>query len=108
MQPYFQSKIIKKFEAQKLFKFRTNMEDFSQNFKNGNENIVCKLCNDESKLDSQNHFLKCKIINELIPESINANIMDIYSKNENIKKQIIVILMKAMTKRIELLPKKKR
>ena len=84
------------------------MEDFSENFKNGNENLVCKLCKDVNKIDSQNHLLQCSIINDLIPETINANIMDIYSKNEKIKKRIIILLMKAMGKRSDLLPKKKR
>ena len=87
MQKYFKSKIIKKFEAQELFKFRTHMEDFGENFKNGNENLVCKLCKDESKTDSQNHLLECSVINNAIPDTISANIMDIYSKVEGKNKK---------------------
>ena len=108
MQKYLKAKSIKRFEAQLLFKFRTRMEDFGENFKNGNENIVCRLCKDDNKMDSQNHLLECPIINNLLPETKGANLRDIYSKDELKNKKIVEILVKAMKSRCDLLPQKKK
>ena len=45
LQNYLKSRTMSKFEAQKLFRFRTYMEDFRENLKNGNENLwFCPLC----------------------------------------------------------------
>ena len=106
MQHYFKSKIISKFESQKLFKFRTNMEDFKENFKNGNENLVCLVCEENDKVDSQSHFLNCSVINTEIHETIDANIEDIYSQEEQKIKNIIKILIKSSKLRNQLLSRK--
>ena len=103
IQNYLKTKIINKFEAQRLFKFRTHMEDFKLNFKNGSEDLSCLLCGENGKEDSQSHFLECSKINNKIPETTNLNIRDIYSQKEEENKEIIKILIKATKIRSDLL-----
>ena len=103
MQNYLKSKNISKFQAQKLFKFRTYMEDFRENFRNGNENLVCRSCLNVDQLDSQSHFLNCSTINFEIPETKNKNINNIFSEDVQINKNIVQILIKALKKRNDLM-----
>ena len=105
LQNHLKSFFFSKFEAQKLFRFRTYMEDFKENFRNGNENLGCTLCLKSDKLDSQSHFLDCSVINSEIPETKNQSLDDIFSDVENKIKTIIKIIIKAHKKRSELLLK---
>ena len=55
------------------------MEDFRENFRNGNKNQGCPLFLEIDKLDLQIHFLDCSVINFEIPETINKNVKDVFS-----------------------------
>ena len=46
------------------------------------ENLDCPVCEENYKVDSQNHFLYCSVINTEINKTINANIEDMYSQEE--------------------------
>ena len=43
-----------------LFKFRTRMAEFKNNFRNKYENIQCRLC--KSETDDQPHLFYCQIL----------------------------------------------
>ena len=57
LQPYLKSQNITKENAQITYKLRTRMADFKSNFKNGNDDLLCKMCKiyDSSK----KHILEC-------------------------------------------------
>ena len=99
LQPYFKSKLLFKTEAQNLFRYRTRMADFKNNFKNGNTNISCLLC--PIGEDSQNHILECEVIVAECPE-IKMNTIqyeDIFSRDVNENKKALLALTKAVQTR---------
>ena len=49
------------------------MSNFTANFLNGAVDLTCKLCNEENTQDSENHSFNCKVINTLIPDTINKS-----------------------------------
>ena len=53
MQDYLMNGNIKMEEAINIFKFRTHMADFGENFKSGAEAVICPLCLDH--IDSQSN-----------------------------------------------------
>ena len=64
-------------EALTLFKFRTRMADFGENFQAGTTEVLCPLCSKE--LDNQSHSFQCKyILDEII---VKGNLKEIYSGN---------------------------
>ena len=82
------------------------MENFSNNFRNGSNDIDCCLCLWQEGLqfiDSQQHFINnCKVVSDKFPEINNINEKDIYStKNANVKS--VKILTKAVKTRKTLL-----
>ena len=103
MQKYLKTNSISKVEAQTLYKFRTKMEDFSDNF---GSTDTCGLCLENESDDSQQHFLTCsKIISEMLPEGFKLDEKVIYStKTFNVKH--VKTLLKAIAKR-KLLAKQK-
>ena len=107
MQSYFKNGNLSKCEAQHYFKFRTRMEDFADNFKNGSFDISCRLCsqsNDSEKYpDSQQHFLNCKVMIKEEPDISTLVEREMYSTKKNINYQKVKILLKAIDKRWELL-----
>ena len=60
MQEYLKDKNIRRSMARALFKFKTRMARFSENFKEGGQTKPCPLCKDA--LDTQRHSLECKVI----------------------------------------------
>ena len=67
-------------EKQLLFKLRTRMAEFRNNFRNKFENIQCKLCKRE--IDEQQHMFYCEVlINncETLAENIKIEYEDIFS-----------------------------
>ena len=64
---------IKKEEAINIFKFRTHMADFGENFKSGADVVICPLC-----LDQANSF-KCQIIKNKI--EVKGNLKEVYGSN---------------------------
>ena len=100
---------LQKLEAQNYFRFRTRMENFAANFKNGSTDITCSLClqNDSNSeevsfVDSQQHFLNCSAIVDKVPEISYLIPQDIYSTTK-VDIKTIKILLKAMEIRKELL-----
>jgi hypothetical protein len=101
LQNYLQLPIITKEKAQHLFRFRTRMANFKSNFKNGNTEILCPSpgCVEE---DSQQHLLSCVFLNSEYPALGLSNFKyeNIFSSDVTKNKETIVIIMKAMEKRV--------
>ena len=51
-------------QARAVFKFKTRMANFSNNFRGGKETKPCPLCDDGP--DTQRHSLECKVIKQNI------------------------------------------
>ena len=81
MQEYLKENLMTPAQARIMFRFRTKMEKFSENFKGGKPIKPCPLCNED--LDTQIHSYQCKIILKNI--KISGNIEDIY--NQTISKE---------------------
>ena len=76
IQRYFTREDIKIEQKKIIFKFRTRMAKFGQNYRGGKEKIVCPLC--ESHLDNQELSYICPVIrNEF---KISGSSSDIYSE----------------------------
>ena len=75
-------------EAQNLYRFRTRVADFKENFKNAYTNIACPLCLVQP--DTQAHCVQCPVIKD------NVNIQGVYSDifNEDIPSEISKTLQK--------------
>ena len=57
MQEYLKSNKFTVHQGRTIFKFRTRMANFGENFKNGREQVPCPLCN--SHLDTQSMAFQC-------------------------------------------------
>jgi hypothetical protein len=62
MQDYLKDRRLKTSMAKAVFKFKTRMANFSENFKEGGQTKPCPLCKDSHALDTQMHSLLCKVI----------------------------------------------
>ena len=102
LQSYFKSEKLTKNEVQLYFRFRTRMEDFSENFKNGAIETTCSLClKQDSQLifsDSQQHFLICKVVIDKVPKIVHLLEKEIYSVN-NVNIEAVKVLVKAIEAR---------
>ena len=83
MQEYFKNPHIKISEMKTVFKFRTKMEKFGENYRGGEINIPCRLCG--LHLDNQEMAFQCPVIRENL--NVTGDIENVYS--ENIKMDII-------------------
>ena len=64
---YLKDKKIRPDQAKFIFKMRTRMYPVKCNFKNQyQKNLLCDLCKIEE--DSQEHLLKCKVLEHFVPE----------------------------------------
>ena len=77
MQEYLELKTMTKNEAIILFKFRTRMAPFGENFRKGKSSTSCPLC--LSHVDAQEKSFSCPTLKRLI--SIKGNYEDIFSNN---------------------------
>ena len=75
MQEYLELKKMTRKEAIVLFKFRTRMSPFAENFKSGNLVTVCPLC--LSHVDSQEESFNCVTLKKVL--KIRGNYKDIFS-----------------------------
>ena len=75
MQDYLKCKDISVKQAKILFRVRTRMEKFGENFKAGKETKPCPVC-DESE-DTQSHSFQCKVVTTNI--FVNKHYEDIFS-----------------------------
>ena len=91
MQKYLQLENLTKKQAIVVFKFRSRMAPFGENFRSGNLSTICPLCS--AHVDSQENSLDCPtlrrevrikgsysdIFSENIPEDLTKTIFDIYN-----------------------------
>ena len=88
--------------------FRTRMADVKGNFKNGNESLMCPLCERED--DDQEHLLMCT---EIADENLNircvsALYMDLFGEDVNKIQNVGGWLKEAMNIRNKLLQNKNK
>ena len=77
MQNYLKSKNISVGQAQLLFKSRTRMTFYWENYKHGKMEQKCPLCKDQ--IDTQTHSFNCNIVIGNI--QINGQFKDIFRNN---------------------------
>ena len=99
LQSYLKSKYIKKDEAQKIFRFRTRMENFSENFKNGSESNQCLVCMEPDTLDNEHHFIKCDVLSGIIPEMLSLKHQELFTTTDTFNQMALKTLVKAMDQR---------
>ena len=75
MQEYLKDKNISVPQAKTLFKVRTRMEQFGENFKGGRPTKPCPIC--EASTDTQSHSFQCNVINENI--TVDGKYLDIFN-----------------------------
>ena len=97
IQTYLKSRNISLKEALTLFKMRTRMAEFGENFKAGADAVLCPLCLDD--LDNQSHMFKCKLIQEEI--DLNNDDTEVYGNN--IKEDTAKIVTKILKIRSKLI-----
>ena len=90
MQPYLESNKFTTQEVKTIFKFRTRMANFGQNFKNGQQVVPCPLCN--VHLDSQAMAFQCYKIKETV--DLKGSYDDIFK--DDIPKDLVKTLTKIM------------
>ena len=74
---YFKDENISYTEAQQIFKFRTRMANFGENFRGQGGPTVCPLC--QSHVDSQKWSFQCRVIKTNIV--IKGKYSDIFCEN---------------------------
>ena len=84
---YFKDENISYTEAQQVFKFRTRMANFGENFRGQGGPTVCPLC--QSHVDSQKWSFQCKVIKENMV--IEGNYSDIFG--DTIPKETVTAVM---------------
>ena len=77
MQEYLQLKTITRMEALILFKFRTRMAPFKENFKSGQFISLCPLC--LSHVDSQENSFICETFKKIF--TIKGNYKDLFTNH---------------------------
>ena len=77
MQDYLHLENMTRIQAIALFKFRTRMAPFGENFRAGRINCICPLC--FSHLDSQEESFNCGALKNLL--QIRGRYRDIYTNN---------------------------
>ena len=88
IQNCFKDENISGKKAQNLFKFRTRVAKFKENFKNSHEERTCPLCLIES--DTQTHCFQCPVLNEKV--NIKGDYTEIFT--EEISPEIAYSLFK--------------
>ena len=74
MQSYLKSPNLKINQKRSLFKWRTRMERFGENYRGGGESVMCPLCG--IHVDSQNMSIQCPEISQEFP--VKEDISDDY------------------------------
>ena len=101
-QDYFSIKGINVEEVRNIFKIRTRMAPYGQNFRGGQETVSCPLC--EVQADDQVHGFQCEEIKNKI--EINIEVEDIYQ--QSITKQMAEEVTNILKAREKLIEAKKR
>ena len=77
MQEYLMDPKISINQAKTIFRIRTRMEKFGENFKCGQPTKPCPLCQEST--DTQSHSFQCRVIQENI--TLTGNYMEVFSPN---------------------------
>ena len=88
MQPYLLTDALSTQEKQLLFQFRTYTYEAKANYRNKYiSNLACLAC---EQLDNREHFLECKIIDDMKKDILESNIKyeDIFG---TVEKQVKVV-----------------
>ena len=88
IQNYFTRTDITIEEKKTIFKYRTRMADFGENYKGGRGQVSCPLCGTHP--DKQELSYECRYIKEKL--NLNGSFSEIYG--ENIEKQTVETLEK--------------
>ena len=83
LQEYLKNQNISTSEARAVFKFKTRMANFSENFKEGGFTKPCPLCKQTNELDTQQHSLSCRVIKENIEHDVKYE--DIFFSDVDVK-----------------------
>ena len=75
MQEYLKDNKITVSQAKILFRVRTRMEQFGENFKGGRDTKPCPVC--EASKDTQSHSFQCSVIQDNI--EVNGNYLEIFN-----------------------------
>ena len=81
MQEYLKNKDISQSQAKIVFRFRTRMAKYSENFKGGKPTKQCPLCRESE--DTQEHSFHCRTIKMNI--QVEGNLSNIFSLRINEK-----------------------
>ena len=65
--------------AKSVVKWRLRMAPFGENFRNGQEPVLCPLSCENTHLDSQNIVSQCSVTRSLFNLNLHDNFQDIYS-----------------------------
>ena len=76
MQVYLMDEKLRISEARSLFRFRTRMAKFWENFKGGRPPEPCPICKEVDSVDTEEHSFKCKVITSNI--SIEGEYIEIF------------------------------
>ena len=88
MQDYLKDQAITVNQARTLFRFRTRMARFWENFKGGRPPQHCPLCSKAMNVDTQPHSFQCEVLAASI--NINGNYENIFETKVNQKVAITV------------------
>lgn len=102
IQEYFRIKGIKVEQLRNIFKLRTRMAPFGDNFRGNQKSVNCPLCDDH--VDDQVHGFQCPVVKEKI--DINIDLKEIYS--ETITIEMAEIATKILKTREEIIESRKR
>ena len=89
MQSYLSNELLSLEEKRTIFKFRSRMADFGDNFKAGRTFTICPLC--KLHFDSQLLCLQCPAIKKVLGVDANLNIDDVYSDYVSVKSARILV-----------------
>ena len=92
LQNYLKSTTFTNKEKKLLFSLRTRTVDVKSNYKNKYLfNLNCRLCDDKTEIESEEHYLKCKQILQNLEDTsdiVNARYDNIF--NDNIEEQLVI------------------
>ena len=77
MQKYFKYMDTKNTEKRTIFKWRTRMENFGENYREGRDPVMCPLCS--CHLDNQSLSTQCEVIKQKV--EVKEYIKDIYEND---------------------------